>query len=424
MMQTQAPAEVHTSVAVLRAIFGDRLGRDFAVEFWEGTRIGASGAPFTLRVNAPGALRVALSPPLELNAGRAFAAGLLDCDGDLEQAVDLFFDGGREIAVTTALTVQRLLRRLPRAAVPALREARLHGALHSRRRDLEAISFHYDLPVEFYRTFLSTPMVYSCAYFESDGTTLEAAQLGKMELIARKLRLHRGERLLDIGCGWGALPIYAAKRYGVHALGVTLSRRQFEQARADIEREGVEGLVSVEMRDYRDLGDETFDKIASVGMFEHVGRAKMPEYFAKARALLRPGGLFLNHGIARQGPRGRGSGFIERFVFPDGELLSAGDALQIAEAAGWELRDVENLREHYTRTLRAWVRNLEANRGVAAAAAGEQAYRVWRLYMAASAQGFRSGRLGLYQMLFAKPQADGDAGMPLTRRDLYRNEAV
>ena len=412
------------AAAALRAIFADHFADKYAIELWDGTRFGPtqSTAQFTLRITEPGALRFAFRPPLELNAGRAFAAGLLDVEGDLELAVDLLYDRMRKLRIGSAIKLQSLLSRLPKSHVPALRESRLRGAIHSPERDRAAISFHYDYPTEFYRSFLETPLVYSCAYFDDKVTTLEDAQLSKIDYILRKLRLQPGDRLLDIGCGWGALAIRAAKCYGARVLGVTLSRAQCEEAQRGVESAGVGHLASIEMRDYRELDGESFDKIASVGMFEHVGRSKLPEYFSTAFALLRPGGLFLNHGIADQdlqGSRGKIGGFVERFVFPDGELLSIGDALQIAQRAGFEVRDVENLREHYTLTLRAWVKNLERNRAEAVAAAGEQAYRIWRLYMAASAQGFRVGRIGVFQALLAKRRSDGSTGVPPTRRDLY-----
>jgi len=226
---------------------------------------------------------------------------------------------------------------------------------------------------------------------------------------------------LDIGCGWGALVIAAAKR-GVRALGVTLSVEQHAEAQRRIAAEGLDDLARVELRDYRELAGEEFDAIASIGMFEHVGLRQYADYFRSVYALLAPGRLFLNHAIAdtsRGSLGGRIGGFIDRFVFPDGELSPVSVALAAAEKAGFDVRDVENLREHYMRTLRCWVRNIETNRDVAVAATSEQTWRVWRLYMAGSAQGFRIGRLGLFQSLLAKPRTDGSLDIPATRRDLY-----
>ncbi len=374
-----------------------------------------------MHVNHPGALRTAFKPPVDLNAGRAFTAGLLDVSGDVEAAVDELLDVMRTPSGPALLRLTMLLRRLPTAPLPPLREAHLSGKRHSLERDRAAIGFHYDQPVAFYRSFLDPQLVYSCAYFDTDVSSLEQAQRAKIDHALRKLRLKPGERLLDVGCGWGALVVRAAREFGAYVLGVTLSERQVEEGRKRIREAGLEERASVERWDYRELPATTFDKIVSVGMFEHVGRAKLPEYFAGAFRLLKSGGLFLNHGIANQSASrsGRASGFMERFIFPDGELVSVSDALQVAESAGFEVRDVENLREHYTRTLRAWVSNLERNRQAAVQAAGEQSYRAWRLYMAGSAQGFRVGRMGLFQALLAKANKDGAVPLPATRRDLY-----
>ncbi len=342
-------------------------------------------------------------------------------EGDLESAVDAFFQASQRMRMRDRIDLLRILRRLPKITPASLPEARFRGRPHSLARDRQAIGFHYDQPVEFYRAFLDRELVYSSAYYDEAATTLDDAQAAKFQYIFRKLRLRPGERLLDIGCGWGALVI-AAARYGAHALGITLSRAQLEEARRRIAQAGLEGKARVELRDYRELRGEGFDKIVSVGMFEHVGRSRLAQYFRIAYESLRPGGLFLNTGIANEDPRrrgGRASGFIGRFIFPDGELVAISDALGFAERAGFEVRDVENLREHYARTLRAWVANLERSRTAAIAAAGEQTFALWRLYLAGSAQGFRVGRLGIFQSLFARPRDDGDVDLPLTRRDLY-----
>jgi cyclopropane-fatty-acyl-phospholipid synthase len=416
---------VDASVAALRALFGKAFLRDFGVALWDATRLRAAGSErFVLRINDPGALRVALSPPIDLGAGRAFAAGLIEIDGDVESAVDRLYRTSRDgPSPFEKLRVTRYLRRLPKSPLPALREAALHGRIHSRERDREAIGFHYDQPADFYRSFLDRELVYSCAYFDDGVETLDAAQSAKLDYVLQKVRLRAGERLLDIGCGWGALVVRAAERFGAKVLGVTLSHPQYEETQRRIAAALVGDRAHVELLDYRELGGERFDKIVSVGMFEHVGRSRLPEYFRAAFQALRPGGLFLNHGIALQGARrarGNATGFIERFVFPDGELVPISDALHIAEQAGFEVRDVENLREHYVRTLRAWVANLERNRDAAVAAGGIQSYRTWRLYMAGSAQGFASGRMGIFQALLARPGAAGEVDLPATRRDLYR----
>ncbi|TAM72652.1 class I SAM-dependent methyltransferase [bacterium] len=414
-----------TTVAILRVLFGDEFARAFAVRLWDGTTIESrEPARFTLLVNAPEALRAALLPPGELNAGRAFVYGLLDCEGDLEAAVGALQGafGGLQPRVLPSLLA--LILRLPKPiSFDHAGEARLRGRKHSLERDRAAIGFHYDQPIAFYRSFLDREMVYSCAYFDERATTLDEAQIAKIDHVLRKLRVQTGERLLDIGCGWGALVVRAAERFGARVLGVTLSQSQYEEANRRIQTAGITATARVELRDYRQLrSEQPFDKIVSVGMFEHVGRSHLPEYFSTASALLRPGGLFLNHGIAaRSGPRHSTlrEGFVERFVFPDGELIPIGEALQIAERSGFEVRDIENLREHYARTLRCWVANIERNRTAAVEAADERTFRVWRLYMAGSAQGFASGRMGIHQSLLAKPTSSGSVDMPATRRDLY-----
>ncbi|MGA7356117.1 MAG: cyclopropane-fatty-acyl-phospholipid synthase family protein [Candidatus Cybelea sp.] len=410
------------AIAVLRLLFGDAYAREFGVLLWDGTRVPASlRERFVLKVNAPGALRAAFTPPLELSSGRAFGAGLLDVEGDLEYAVDALYRASASLRPARLIRLIRLLRRLPKAVMPPLREARLHGKIHSRDRDRAAIGFHYDQPVEFYRSFLDRDMVYSCAYFADGVDSLDDAQSAKLDYSLRKLRLRPGERLLDVGCGWGALVLRAAQM-GARALGITLSRPQYDEAQRRIGVAGLGELARVELRDYRDLRGERFDKVISIGMFEHVGKARFAEYFRAVYEALRPGGLFLNHAIANGEPAvydGKSSGFLGRFIFPDGELVPVSDALSSAERAGFEVRDVENLREHYARTLRAWVANLERNRAAAIAAAGEASYRVWRLYLAGSAQGFATGRMGVFQSLLARPDDRGRVELPATRHDLY-----
>jgi cyclopropane-fatty-acyl-phospholipid synthase len=427
--------------AALAALFGPPEERDFAVRFWDGTvePAGATaGAAFTLVLRHPGALRRMLVPPSELRAAEAFVNGDVDVDGDLEAATVL----GRRLLDrlgsfrSLAWLAPRLLA-LPAAAGSRSSgrraQHRLSTGLHTRPGDRRAVRFHYDVGNDFYRLWLDEGMVYSCAYFPTGAESLDTAQHAKLDYICRKLRLRGGERLLDLGCGWGGLLLHAARQYGVEAVGITLSQAQAGLARARIAARGLGSRCRVLVRDYRELSEESgFDKIASVGMFEHVGKVNLPAYFAQAFRLLRPGGLFLNHGIAdlrppiSRGPAGwakrliwRPGAFIERYIFPGGKLVPPAHALATAEAAGFETRDVESLREHYALTLRSWLRRLEARRAEAAALVGEATCRAWRLYLAGCARQFALGRLGLIQALFAKTDR-GRAVLPLSRADLYQ----
>jgi len=313
---------------------------------------------------------------------------------------------------------------------PLQRVASQRGRRHSRARDMATIRFHYDVGEAFYALWLDTRLTYSSAYFP-DGTTpaeaaarLDEAQEAKLDLIARKLRVGAGQRLLDIGSGWGSLVNYVAEMYGVQAVGITLSERQADEANARARDAGITHLAHCEVRDYRDLDAlGVFDVAASVGMFEHVGRANLPRYFEAASRALKPGGLFLNHGIAairHLGPRWRRGGpaspgrFVDRYVFPDGELVPVDEAIAVARRAGFEVIDVQSLRPHYALTLAAWVARLEERWDEAVAAAGDEVARTWRLYMSAARLGFESGDLGVFQMLMAKPQGRGTpASRPL-----------
>jgi cyclopropane-fatty-acyl-phospholipid synthase len=292
---------------------------------------------------------------------------------------------------------------------------------------------HYDLSNEFYGLWLDQRMVYSCGYFPTGTEDLDGAQTAKLEHICRKLRLRPGETLLDIGCGWGGLAIYAAEHYGVHATGVTLSPEQARLARERVRAAGLQDRVHIEIQDYRDVPHgTTFDKVASVGMLEHVGRAQMGRYFAEARRLTRPGGLFLAHGIVDEYPPNVGAlseraarrlwregAFIDRYIFPDGQLLPIWELGRSAERAGWEVRDLENLREHYARTLRHWVSRLEVHHDEALSLVGETTYRAWRLYMAGSASAFAAGKLGVVQFILSNTTNAGVSELPPTRADIY-----
>jgi cyclopropane-fatty-acyl-phospholipid synthase len=411
------------SLAVLGELFGEHLGRDVGVRLWDGTEIPPESPGFVFQVNAPFALRAALTPPFDVNPGKAFVEGWLDVAGNLELAIDFLERSVTRLSKVALLKVLAHLARLP--APPRVAEAgmaRLRGRRHTKARDAAAIGFHYDQPVTFYQTFLGSELVYSCAYWDEGVEALDDAQRAKLDYVLDKVRLRAGQSFLDIGCGWGALVIRAAER-GAQAHGITLSRRQYEEAVRRIEAAGLQDRARVELRDYRDLGDLRYDAIASIGMVEHVGRERLAEYFACAYQALRDGGLFLNHGIVSQTRDGKGyraaNDFIGRYVFPDGDLVSIDTTVRDAEAAGFEVRDVENLREHYARTLRAWVANLTAEQRAATEASDARTERIWRMYMTGSARSFALGRMGLMQTLLAKPRADGSSDIPPTRRDLY-----
>jgi cyclopropane-fatty-acyl-phospholipid synthase len=441
-VQIASTAAAQTARAVLMELFGPPERRDFRVELWDGSVEGpAAGeaARFMVVLRRPGALRRMLLPPSELAIGEAYLRDDFDVIGDLEAATDLAELVKTRLRSPARLAhLVRLLRTLPTdddqrpTEGPTREPAHLAGRRHSRERDRTAVRSHYDAGNDFYALWLDERMVYSCAYFTDPSQDIDAAQLSKLDHICRKLRLRSGERLLDIGCGWGALVMHAA-HYGVEATGITLSEPQAALARERIAAAGLGDRCRIDVRDYRELpADTLFDKMTSIGMVEHVGREKLPTYFAEAFRLLAPGGVFLNHGIVEHpdpraaGPQGwlarriwRPRGFLDRYVFPDGELVPLGEIVAIAERAGFETRDVETLREHYALTLRHWVRRLEARHDEAVALVDEPTYRVWRLYMAGAARGFATGRLNVAQTLLTKPRLDGASGLPLTRADIY-----
>lgn len=299
---------------------------------------------------------------------------------------------------------------------------------HQHRSNRANIGYHYDVSDAFYRLWLDSQLVYSCAYFRTDDATLDAAQAAKLEHICRKLRLEPDERFLDIGCGWGGLVFHAAQQHGVHATGITLSQNQFDYVSAQIAARGLSGRVHVELRDYLDLPEDAlYDKIASIGMFEHVGIARFPRYFGKIWQILKPGGLVLNHGITHNplGAQSLGSGigdFVDEYVFPGGELAHVAKVIEGMAAQGLEVIDAEALREHYAKTLWRWCERLEANADAARAEVGEEKYRVWRIYLAGSAHAFDRGWLSLWQLLAGKPLPDGRLPHPLTREYMYAKD--
>ena len=424
-----APPDLDRTRRILEKLFGSPAGRDFSVRFWTGDMEGPTGAPFTLVLGWPGALRSMLLPPTERSLGEAYVFGDCDVEGDLELVVATVEPVLRSLWSPSGLARLALeLRGLPStraerraAATPSPTERRREspsrrGKLHSRDRDASSVRYHYDLGNEFYALWLDPYMQYSCGYFPGGDESLERAQEAKLELLCRKLRLEPGQRLLDIGCGWGGFVRFAAERFGVRATGITLSEPQARFAQERLAEEGLSDRCEIRVMDYRDLpDDERFDAIVSVGMVEHVGRRNLREFFSATFRQLKPRGLFLDQGIItldstrpwlrrlRERLFHRWTSFIEGHVFPDGELVTAGERLAPAEAVGFETRDVMSLREHYATTLRHWVRRLEAVRDEAIAMVGRPTYRVWRLYMAGSAHGFASGRIGLVHELYRKP---------------------
>jgi cyclopropane-fatty-acyl-phospholipid synthase len=421
------PDPVGTTLALLREVLGP--APDLNVRLWDGRELEppAPDERCTLVLTHPGALRAFLWPPTQLNMAEAYVRGDIDFEGDVHGVFGLA-DAllvEHRWGLRERLSLARRLLSLPSERRPSAgREpARLRGRRFSRARDREAVTYHYDTSNEFFACYLDERMVYTCAYFESPDDDLDTAQEQKLDLVCRKLRLREGERLLDIGCGWGALVMHAAEHYGVEALGITLSEPQAELANERIRAAGLEGRCRVDVCDYRDLdAPEAFDKVASICMFEAVGEALLPDFFARASAFMRPGGVFLNQGVARsyhfERTARRGPSFMERYVFPDGGVVPISTALQAAEQAGLEVRDVESLREHYELTLRHWVARLEERRDDAILATDEQTFRVWRLYMSGAAYGMKTGRLNVYQALLARPDG-GASGLPLTREDWY-----
>jgi cyclopropane-fatty-acyl-phospholipid synthase len=373
---------------------------------WSGEHWGPAGAAATLVLRHPGALRALLVPPTDLAAGEAYLYDDVDVEGDMVALMRFIagLDGVRWGPLRLARIV-RMARRLPSdpRRAGAVRP-KVRGRLHSPGRDRQAVTHHYDTGNDFFALFLDHAMVYSCAYFLHPGESLAEAQQRKLDVICRKLELAPGERLLDVGCGWGGLVLHAAARYGVQATGVTVSGPQAEYVERRVKELGLEDRVSIVRADYRQIAG-TFDAIASVGMFEHVGRNGLPAYFARLRRMLAPGGRLLNHGIVtrdRSGPRRRPS-FIGTYVFPDKGLVRVEEAVKAAEQAGFELRDAESLRASYALTLRHWVANLEANAARAREVTSDRTYRVWRLYMAGSAVAFEQARIGVFQLLLTDP---------------------
>jgi cyclopropane-fatty-acyl-phospholipid synthase len=395
--------------------------RPFALRFWDGTELPATapdGPVFTVR--SPAAVAHVLRAPGQLGLGRAYAAGDLEVD-DLDRVIDLLdsftvpaIDGATRLRLSLAAARACGLTRPPR--IPAI-ELRPRGRRHSRERDARAVRYHYDVSNDFFALFLDDSMTYSCALFSRGATTLEEAQDAKRELVCTKLALREGERLLDVGCGWGSFVLHAAARHGVSAVGITLSPPQAELARRRVAEAGLQDRVEIRVADYRDLGGERFDAIASIGMVEHVGSSKIDAYAAQLAGLLGPGGRLLNHGIARlRHGDPEADAFSERYVFPDAAPLHVSRVVLALERAGIEPTHVEGFRQDYVDTLSEWIARLDANLAEAERLAGGERVRVWRLYLRAARSGFVTGFTSIFQVLGTRPPGTRPPGTRPPRR--------
>jgi len=427
LLEQSRDATASKCLLLLEEALSEVHPRNFAVRLWDGSFLPPGPGQlsrFTLVIRNPSSMRTLFLSPSELTLGEAFMHREIDIEGEIGCAFGLADHlVRRRPGVGKRFRWARRLLSLP-AGDPLSRtglRAKIDGDLHSVERDRKAVTYHYDLSSDFYALWLDRRMVYSCGYFSGPGDDLDAAQERKLDLVCRKLRLRPGERFLDIGCGWGGLLLHAAGRYGVEAVGITVSRSQAGLAADRIREAGMAERCRVEVADYREIrGEGLFDRIASVGMIEHVGESRLGDYFRQAFRLLRPGGTFLNHGISLNPayPAVPGPSFSDHYIFPDGEILPLSDLLRAAEDAGFEVRDVECLREQYVRTLTHWRRRLEARGEEAKRIVGEPTFRAWRLYLAGAAHTFAAGKNSIHQALLVRPD-DGRSGLPPTREDWY-----
>lgn len=423
--RANAVRPVATSFAkALDRIFAGYAGTSFRIRFWDGTEWQSHVDPPTFGVvlRTPGAWSALTSSTDEAALGACYVGGDIAVEGDLFVALRALPKIEQSVAASFS-PATRWLQSWTFSILESVRRLMRNGLRHSHGRDAAAISYHYDKPANFYRLWLGQSMVYSCAFFPDVSVDLDTAQCEKMNLICKKLGLKPHDRLLDIGCGWGTLLLHAARHFGVSAHGVSLSKEQINFAEGAIDDAGLSNSCQVYLKDYRELRDVKlkFDKISSVGMCEHVGAQHIESYFADAHQMLVDGGLFLNHGItrSRQSPK-KNSSFIDRYVFPDGELLTLSEMISAAESAGFEVRDVEDLREHYEETLHRWVAALKEHKEEVIQATSPETYRVYELYMTGSAEAFRRGEIALHQILLSK-NADGRSSAVTIRSEWYRD---
>ncbi|MFD9939632.1 class I SAM-dependent methyltransferase [Nonomuraea sp. NPDC059023] len=410
----------------LATIFEKIVGSQSNISFlaYDGSKAGPDGSDVTIEVKSPIAVAYLAQAPGELGLARAYVSGHIDVHGDIYTLLDRMWNIttndltlAEKVDAVRSLGMKPLMMRVP-PPPQEMRQSTLAklGSRHAKQRDAEAIHHHYDVSNRFYEWVLGPSMAYTCAVYPTQESTLEEAQFAKFDLVAKKLDLKPGMRLLDVGCGWGGMVMHAAKNYGVKALGVTLSKQQAEWAQAAIKEAGLEDLAEVRFMDYRDVPEGDFDAVSSIGLTEHIGAANVPAYFSFLYGKLRPGGRILNHCITR--PTGKEKtfnkgGFINRYVFPDGELESVGYLVRQMEDLGFEIRHEENLREHYAKTLRAWCDNLDANWEDAVQEVGMGTARVWALYMAGCIVGFERNKVQLHQVLGVKLDKEGRSGVPL-----------
>ncbi len=423
------PAPAATGIAaqlegLVAPLFGGEL--PFRLRAWDGSEAGPAGTPVAI-LRSPAALRRLLWSPGELGLAQAYVTGELEVEGDLQAALESVWatvrerglsgrrPGPRQLvkAARTALQLGILGRPLPAPAS----QAKLTGRLHTKLRDRSAIAHHYDLSNDFYALVLDPRMAYSCAYWTSDepGYGLVDAQRDKFDLVCRKLGLQPGQRLLDVGCGWGSLSLHAAEHYGVRVTAVTLSREQQAFTSRRAADEGLADRVDIRLQDYRDVSDGPFDAVVSLEMGEHVGQANYPVYAAQLFRQLKPEGRLVLQQMSRTGTHPGGGAFIESYIAPDMHMRPVGQTVDLLESAGFEVRDVHALREHYVRTVAAWYETFEKRWAEAVALVGEEVARVWRLYFVGGALAFQEGRMGVDQILAVKPGPSGVSGMPATR---------